>query len=111
MSYRIFLTLALFSVTAAQAHSIEAADQTSVQSTEITAECSSAAEGLNTIMQNADHGARYKFDSSTIIGRMNIVAYNFAIKNKEDVDRQQFMTQALNNCIIDSTKSATGEIK
>lgn len=111
MNYRIFLTLALFSATAAQAHSIEAENQASVKGAEISAECSSAYDGLNTIMQNADRGARYKFDPSTIIGRMNIDAYNFALQNKEDAARQQFMTQALNHCIMDSTKSTTGEIK
>lgn len=111
MNYRIFLTLALFSATAAQAHTIEAQNQASVQGTEISADCSSAFDGLNTIMQNADRGARYKFDASTIIGRMNIDAYNFALQNKEDAARQKFMTQALKNCLMDSTKSASGEIK
>jgi hypothetical protein len=97
MKYWIFLTLGLFSWTAAQAHSIEAEGQN--QGDEIKAECQTKSDNLNTIMQNADRGARYKFDPSTVTGRMNIEAYNFALQNTDDAARQYFLSQALDNCI------------
>lgn len=111
MNYRIFLMLALFGAAAAQANPIEAPNQASIMGSETSVKCSAASDDLDTIMQNADHGARYKFDSSTIIGRMNIDAYNFALQNKDDAARQQFITQALSNCIVESNKFATAKIE
>jgi hypothetical protein len=109
MKYWIFLTLALFGGTAAQAQSIEAEGQN--RGDEINAECQTTSHNLNTIMQNADRGARYKFDPSTVIGRMNIEAYNFALQHKEDAARQQFLSQAVDNCIRDSKKAVAAKIK
>lgn len=67
--------------------------------------CSNATNQLPQIMKNADAGARYRFDPNTIEGRMGIDAYNFALKHKEEYERQGYLTTALQKCIMESSAS------
>lgn len=69
----------------------------------LVSKCQTQANQLGEIMSNADAGARYKFDPNTIEGRRGMAAYDFALNNKDEVARQEYLTGELSTCIRDSS--------
>lgn len=69
----------------------------------LVSKCQTQANQLGEIMSNADAGARYKFDSNTIEGRRGMAAHDFALNNKDELARQDYLTTALSTCIRDSS--------